>query len=537
MISLSRFTLLSALWLISVYNFPFWTTVVSARNSEQISDIAFLLSAFSILVLTFNSLLALLTFRHTAKPIVISLLLLSAAATSFMWRFGIVIDKSVIQSVFETDWNEVSDLLSMRFLIGFALLGVVPATLISRLHVRLQPWSKELRIKFVTVVAGTLVSALLIWTFSAEYSSLLRNHRDLRFMLTPTNVINSLFGYLKQQGTPKPAKVASNAYRTADNPTNGKPSVLVLVIGETARAADFSLKDHERDTNPRLKKENIAYFPRVSACGTSTAISLPCMFSDLGEANYNPNKAQGRDNLLDTLTSSGIEVNWLDNNSGCKGICGRAVFEHLASRNIKGLCEGGECFDEILLPGLRERLAILKKDSVLVLHMKGSHGPAYYRRYPQQFESFTPTCKSVDLSRCPRGTIHNAYDNTIIYTDFIISEIIKALKTNEDSLNGALLYISDHGESLGENGLYLHGMPKLFAPREQVEIPMLAWFSKGFTKQKNLDLSCVKDNRKRAYSHDNLFHSVLGLFNVRTSFYTTSLDIFTMCRRGSFEQK
>lgn len=536
MIPLPQFTLLSALWLISVYNFPFWTAVVGARNPGSFSDIPFLLSAFAILVLTFNSLLALLTFRHTAKPIIIFLVLLSATATSFMWRFGIVIDKPIMQSVFETDWNEISDLLSMRILIDFALLGVVPAALISRLHVRLQPWPKELWIKLVTVVAGTLVSALLIWTFSAEYSSLLRNHRELRFMLTPTNIINSTFGYLKQQGTSSPVKMASNPYRTADTPKNGKPSVLVLVIGETARAADFSLNSHERDTNPLLKKENIVYFPRVTACGTSTAVSLPCMFSDLGEANYNANKTKGRDNLLDILTLSDIEVSWLDNNSGCKGICGRAAFEHLASRNIEGLCEGGECLDEILLIGLRERLAILKKDSVLVLHMKGSHGPAYYRRYPKQFEFFTPTCKSIDLSSCPQSAIHNTYDNTILYTDFILSQIIKALKTNEGSINGALLYISDHGESLGENGLYLHGAPKLIAPKVQIEIPMLIWFSGGFAKQKNIDMPCVTANQKRAYSHDNLFHSVLGLFNVMTKFYTTSLDIFATCRRENFEK-
>lgn len=487
----------------------------------------------AILVLTFNSLLALLTFRYTTKPVVIILVLLSAAAASFMLQFGIVIDKPMIQSVFETDWNEVRDLLSAPLLASFAILGIIPTVLISRLQIRLQPWPKELRIKFFTVTSGTLVSALLIWAFSAEYTSLLRNHRELRFVLTPTNVINSSFGYLRQQGTFQPVKVASNAFRTAGAANDGKPSVLVLVIGETARAADFSFENHERDTNPLLKKENIVYFPRTTACGTSTAVSLPCMFSDLGEAKFTTNKAQGRDNLLDTLIRSGIAVSWLDNNSGCKGICGSTAFEHMASRMIKGLCEGNECFDEILLTGLREQLANLKKDTVLVLHMKGSHGPAYYRRYPQQFELFTPTCTSVDLSSCPQSAIHNTYDNTILYTDFILSQVIKTLKTNEPSITGALLYISDHGESLGENGLYLHGMPKLVAPKEQIEIPMLAWFSDEFARQKNLDLSCVTADRKRAYSHDNLFHSVLGLFNVQTSFYIAALDMFTTCRMPS----
>lgn len=535
-ISLSRFTLLSALWLVSVYNFPFWARVVSIRPPVSLAEIAFLFSAMAILVLTFNSLLALLTFRHTAKPVVIVLVMVSAAAASFMWQFGIVIDKPMIQSVFETDWNEARDLLGAPLLASFMILGVIPAALISQLRLLPQPWSETLRSKFITIASGMVVSTLLIWTFSAEYSSLLRNQRELRFMLTPTNVINSTFGYFKQQGTRQTIKVTSNPYKIANTSKSGKPTVLVLVIGETARAADFSLRNHDRETNPLLNKENIVYFPNVTACGTSTAASLPCMFSDLGEANYTPNKARDRDNLLDTLKSSGIEVIWLDNNSGCKGVCGSAVYEHLALDKSEGMCQGNECFDGVLLARLQEHLAGLKKDSILVLHMKGSHGPAYFRRYPQQFELFTPACKSVDLSSCTPDTIHNAYDNTILYTDFILSQIIKSLKTNLRTIDSAMLYISDHGESLGENGLYLHGMPKLIAPRLQFEIPMIVWFSEKSSKWDNL-LACVAEKRQRAYSHDNLFHSILGLFDIRTDFYSRSMDIFSECRDISLREK
>jgi lipid A ethanolaminephosphotransferase len=530
-VSLSWFTLLSAIWLVSVYNIPFWNTVLIARKSLLINDISFTLSAFTVLVLIFNSSLALLTFPRFAKPAVIMLVLLSAIAASFSMRLGVLIDKSMIQNVFETDWAEATALITPSFVLDFALLGLLPAVIISRIRIHSGTLRHVLRTKFVTIFCGIAVSVLLIWMFSAEYASMLRNHRELRFMLTPTNMVNSTYGYLKRRyRQPKQIETANDIRRALRSPDKDKPSVLILIVGETARAADFSLGSHDRSTNPLLATKDVLYFSNVRACGTSTAVSLPCMFSDLGKASYSLEKARGRENLIDILAHAGLDVIWLDNNSGCKNICARASYESLASRNDRVLCPGNECLDEVLVKALQDRVTGLTKDTVLIMHMKGSHGPAYFRRYPQRFESFKLACKSVDLSNCNLESIHNAYDNTILYTDFILSSIIDILRKNSHQINSSLLYISDHGESLGENGLYLHGIPEFMAPSTQTEIPIIVWLSERFSLQTGINQACMKDRLQLPYSHDYFFHTVLGLWNIKTSWYKDSLDMFAPCR-------
>jgi lipid A ethanolaminephosphotransferase len=284
--------------------------------------------------------------------------------------------------------------------------------------------------------------------------------------------------------------------------------VLVLVVGETARAANFSLNGHERETNPLLQRENVINFSNVTSCGTATAVSLPCMFSDLGKDRFDQKAAMHQGNLLDVLAKADIKVFWRDNNSGCKGICARIASEDLSNANVQGICDSGDRFDEILTHGLQERINIDDKPQVIVLHQKGSHGPAYFRRYPPLFEKFKPACQSVDLARCPAEEIRNAYDNTILYTDYVLAKVIDILKKSSDKVDGALLYVSDHGESLGEFGLYLHGAPRAIAPAVQYEIPMLAWFSSGFASTMGLGILCVRSKSRNAYSHDNLFQFV-----------------------------
>ena len=255
------------------------------------------------------------------------------------------------------------------------------------------------------------------------------------------------------------------------------------------------------------------------------------MFSDFGREDYSDNKAKHYENLLDVLTHAGVSVLWRDNNSGCKGVCERVSTENMETQTIAEFCNSQECFDEILLYGLQEKIQQLKGDAVIVLHQKGSHGPAYYLRYPEAFKKFTPECVSNQVQDCPREQIINAYDNTILYTDYFLNQVIGFLKSNANRFNTALLYMSDHGESLGENGIYLHGLPYKFAPDEQTHIPFMLWLSPEFADSFNIDSECLKQHRTEAYSHDNLFHSVLGMLDVQTSEYDAELDIFNRCRR------
>jgi lipid A ethanolaminephosphotransferase len=230
---------------------------------------------------------------------------------------------------------------------------------------------------------------------------------------------------------------------------------------------------------------------------------------------------------------SGIDVLWLDNNSGCKGVCDRVSVEIFDRNHHAGTCQDGECFDEVLAQDLKQHIADLRRDTLIVLHQKGSHGPAYYRRYPPAFERFTPTCKSIRLSDCTSQALHNAYDNTIVYVDFVVTQVIEALKQRGDRLDSAALYVSDHGESLGESGLYLHGAPSMMAPDVQLQIPLYAWFSEGYRKRSGLNTACVRQSAGAAYSHDNLFHTTLSLLDVETSAYRRPLDMFAGCRAAA----
>jgi lipid A ethanolaminephosphotransferase len=255
------------------------------------------------------------------------------------------------------------------------------------------------------------------------------------------------------------------------------------------------------------------------------------MFSDFGRNDYSDSKAKHYENLLDVLTHAGINVLWRDNNSGCKGVCERVPTEMMEKLTIPAFCNDTECFDEVLLHGLQEKIDSFNNDGVIVLHQKGNHGPAYYLRHPEAFKKFTPECTSNQVQDCPREQIVNAYDNSILYTDYFLSQIIHLLQHNADRYNTALLYMSDHGESLGENGIYLHGLPYKIAPDEQIHIPFIMWLSPEFATSFNIDTDCVKQYSTEAYSHDNLFHSVLGMLDIQSNEYDAELDIFNRCRQ------
>jgi lipid A ethanolaminephosphotransferase len=301
------------------------------------------------------------------------------------------------------------------------------------------------------------------------------------------------------------------------------------VVGETARAANWGLNGYARQTTPELAARGVLNFPHVSACGSSTEVSLPCMFSPWGRENYDEKAIRGHQSLLHVLQRAGVATLWRDNQSGCKGVCTGLPVEDLHARKDSALCNGARCFDGILLEGLEETVARNKGDQVIVLHMLGNHGPTYFERYPPAFRRFTPVCETSDLGRCSRAQIVNAYDNALAYTDHVLAGAIDRLSTLP-GYDTALLYVSDHGESLGEKGLYLHGMPYAIAPREQLDVPMVAWFSPSWRQSTHLDPQCLRDRAGRQASHDQLFHTVLGLTDVKTSLYRPDYDIFLTCR-------
>jgi lipid A ethanolaminephosphotransferase len=307
------------------------------------------------------------------------------------------------------------------------------------------------------------------------------------------------------------------------NKKENKQRLLVLVLGETARVDRFSLNGYKRQTNPMLEKEEVVSFQNMTSCGTDTSLSVPCMFSSLDRSNYTHSKGKNMSNVLDIVNHAGVEVLWLDNNSDSKGVADRIRFEDYRLAGVNPICDI-ECRDEGMLFGLQDFVdSNPEKDMLVVLHTMGSHGPAYYKRYPDSFEVFLPACQTNQLNECSDEEINNAYDNTIVYTDYVLSKLIAVLENNTKVDESVMFYVSDHGESLGENGLYLHGMPYLIAPDEQKRVAALMWFNEGFSRSLNIDL--IKEKIEVSLSHDNLFHTLLGFMNIETEVYQQDMDI------------
>ncbi|WP_377701624.1 phosphoethanolamine transferase [Pseudoduganella sp. UC29_71] len=529
--------LIGASFLVSAFNFTFWERFVAAVGGWEWHKLPLLAATFIMLTLVFTAALSLVNFPRTIKPVLIVLVVSAAGASYFINQYGIQIDKAMIQNVIETDLREARELLSWKMLLTISLLGILPSVLLARTTLEFAPLKRHLALGGGTAAASVLIAAAILILFFKSYAPAVREHRELRFLLTPSNVIQAINGYARQKWA-KPLVVAPLGTDAVKGPTwNGqlRRSVTIIVLGETARAMNFSLNGYARLTNPLLTgRPGLINFSNVSSCGTSTAVSLPCVFSALGREHYSDTKAQGQEGLLDVLRHAGFGVLWRDNNSGCKGVCARVEYEDLSQPEVgNAFCNAEECYDERLLENLPEIIRNAKKDLVIVLHQKGSHGPAYWKRYPAAHGKFGPVCETNDLEKCSRESIIAAYDNTILYTDLLLSKTIDLLEktAKSEDVDTAMIYFSDHGESLGESNMYLHGAPYIIAPEEQTHVPFMLWFSERFSQRFRVDTKCVAARSEQKFTHDNVFHSVLGLLDVSTAVYNPGLDLFHACSR------
>ena len=530
-----QMTLFVALVFLTFYNQSFWKTFLAATGGVQSANIPLYIGSFALLLLVFNAFLCLMSFRFVLKPVLIVLLFLGAFASYFIDRYGIAIDASMVQNVFETDVGEAKDLVSFSLLLQVVWLGVIPSFLIVRVPVRYPSMLHGALTNVAFLMVSLALSSALLMLLFKTLAPVVRENRQMRFLLTPTNVVQATKTYVKRK-LEQPVIVAplgTDAVKGKLWVGQPRRTVTILVVGETARAMNFSLNGYARDTNPLLSKQDgLLNFSRMQSCGTATAVSLPCVFSGYTREDYSEGKAKSREGLLDVLERAGIDVLWRDNNSGCKGVCDRVPFENL-SQPAPGdpLCSTEECYDERLLQGLPELIRNAKNDLVIVLHQKGSHGPAYRKRYPPAFERFGPVCSTNEVAKCSRESIVAAYDNTIAYTDYFLSKTIDLLRTSgaEADVDTALMYFSDHGESLGENNMYLHGAPYIISPEEQRSIPFMLWLDDGFQRRFAVNQQCLLARRDQEFSHDNVFHSVLGMLNIKTLVYKPQLDLFQAC--------
>lgn len=527
----------ASLWLTFMGNFTLWKNLLALPELSGTAGWVLITGFACIIACTVAAILFMFAWRWTLKPVISLMLLIAGFATHYMWMYGIVLDTSMVVNVLQTDVREARDQLSGRLLLTVLGVAGVPLVWLWRQPMTSQAWPKQLLHNVGLCAASLLLAFGTLQLIFQDFASLMRNHTQLRHQVNPLNSVNALLQLTvipsaKKDGPLQPIAEDAHIVPPASS-TSRKPPLLVLVLGETARSQNFSLNGYARETNPRLAHEAVTSFTRVSSCGTSTAESVPCMFSHLGRQDFSKRRYE-YENLLDVLQRAGYAVLWIDNQSGCKGQCARIPTVNTALLQDPAECSSGECRDTIMLHRVEAELAKLPNDrrargTVVVMHQMGSHGPAYYKRTPKEFKHFTPECTDASLAQCEREAIVNAYDNTLVFTDFFLSRVIQWLKTQDKDHASAMLYVSDHGESLGEKNIYLHGLPYRVAPAEQTTVPLITWLSPHFEQRNRVSTRCLQAKREQPLSHDHLFHSVLGLMTVKTSVYQRELDVFASC--------
>ncbi len=521
-----------ALFLILLDNISLWRKLVHIKAAGMVETIIYYSPFFFVLTLVFALFFILIRFKYLFKPIIVLILLTASIAAYFMDSFGVMIDKSMIQNVLETDISESLELLNVKLFFYFIFLGVVPSLIVIQLPLHYKPFLKQMVTNLIAAIISLIIIVSTVYYFYGDFAPLYRSNRNIRHLINPVNYIKSISSNIKRLLKDKNKKIkplGEDASLSSKLITNKKKSLIILVVGETARAKNFSLNGYSRKTNPYLEQENIIFFNNFYSCGTATAISVPCMFSLQTHNNYDESESKYTENLLDVLEHAGIDVLWQDNNSGCKGVCNRVLSKNMSHIKDTPLCNDKECFDEILLKNLQEYIDSRKNDTVIILHQKGSHGPSYYLRTPKLFQKFRPICKDNQVNNCSKESLINAYDNTILYTDFFLHQVLQLLKRNANKFNTAMTYVSDHGESLGEKNMYLHGLPYLIAPDEQIHVPFILWLSDQLKQNLDINSLCLEQKNKNRYSHDNLFHTILGLMRVRTNIYNNKLDLISSC--------
>jgi len=529
------------LYLALTANVPLWSELARIGGAPSVYLPTIALMAMLILCGT-SAMLSFTAWTRWMKPFWFGVVVLSAVVQHYMLSYRVVMDPSMLANALQTDPGEVRELLSWRLALNVILVSALPAWALWRVRLQPQPLIAQAWRNAVLLLAAVAIAAGLGLAMNRQLAPLMRNNVHLRYMMNPmasiysaaTVALRPLFHHSR-----KLVPIAGGAALGASYAGQTKPPLFVLVVGETARADHFGLNGYARDTTPELARRRVLSYGNVHSCGTNTLASVPCMFSSLGKQNFEARK-DDYENLLDVLQASGLAVFWLDNQAGgCKGVCDRvphaSAFQNLDPAAQAALCDGDECLDDVMLRGLDERLAALpaerrNKGVVLVMHQMGSHGPSYFKRSSPDAKRFLPECKTNALSECSHAELVNGYDNSIAYTDRFLGRTIDWLKGQSTRFDPALLYLSDHGESLGEYGLFLHGVPYRFAPEVQKHVPMVTWFSDGMKARRKLSGTCMEAGVDAPLSHDNLYHTVLGLMDVSTPTYRPTLDALAPCR-------
>ena len=527
------FVLLLALVFAFLLNWPVLLHFYDILSNIEHFKIGFVVSIPFLLIAALNFVFMPFSIRFLMKPFFAFLFVTGSIASYTMMKYRVLFDGDMIQNIFETNQSEAFAYVNAPIIIWVILTGLLPAALIFFVKIEYaSTWYKGIAQRLLSMFFSLVIVGIIAALYYQDYASIGRNNQTLNREIVPANFMYSTSKYLYRRYMAEPIPFVTLGDDATRVTKKDKPTLMFLVVGETARGKNFSMNGYEKDTNPFTSKSGgVISFNDLRSCGTATAVSVPCMFSNMGRKEFDDNRARNSEGLLDVLQKTGISIFWKENDGGCKGVCDRVPNIEIKPKDYPKFCDKNTCYDEVVLQELDSEIAQMKGDKLVGFHLIGSHGPTYYKRYPDAHRLFTPDCPRIDIENCTDEELTNTYDNTIRYTDFVIAEMIAKLKTYEDKYNTALLYVSDHGESLGALGLYLHGTPYKFAPDDQTRVPMQVWMSPGFTKEKGVDMACLQQKAADTrYSHDNIFSSVLGIWDVKTSVYEKGLDIFSKCR-------
>lgn len=531
---LSPFVLnaLVATYLLAICNTTFWGHLFRIFEGRTVTALVFAGAVWALMMLV----VSVLAVRRAQKPVLVALLVTAGVTSYYVDVLGVVVDREMIQNAVTTTFAESKHLITLHFLSHVFLYGVIPAILVLWVRIRRASVLRGLAgVGLVSALAAALLVGLLFTNLKA-YSTVLRGNKELMASVQPLAPMGAALRYGKMMFKSTQIVVQPTGTDAKPGPylaKADKPVLMVIVAGETGRAQNWSLSGYDRDTNPELAKRDIVYYPNATSCGTATATSLPCMFSPLTKDEYSYEGGLSHENLLDVLMHAGFDVEWWDNNTGDKNIADRLpVRPHTMKAEDGAEFCFPECIDAVFLKKLQDKADTITRNTVIVLHQIGSHGPSYWLRYPPERELYKPACHTPELTNCSTEEIVNAYDNTIAYTDFFLAQVIDLLDAS-DRVIPAMYYVSDHGESLGEGGLYLHGTPYFMAPEYQTRVPMVLWMPQRFRDSLALDTACLAQAAADPVSHDNMFSTVLGMLDVTTTARDAAIDLAAPCRAAA----
>lgn len=501
-LKLTQFALLMSFVNFLFFHFPFFKFVFQNVHHKSFNGIIIIISLV-VLMLVANAFVFYLVFflsRIVGKFLLVLVFIINAVAVYFINTYGVIIDGTMIGNVLNTNYDEASSFFSLKLILYIFFLGVVPAFYIIKAKIVNVTLKKFL----ITSSLALLFIILVAFANASNWLWIDKNSKQLGGLAMPWSysVNTALFYIHKHQKNKKEILLPDATIK--DN----EKAVVVLVIGESARSQNFSLYGYKKNTNPLLSKtENLSSF-QATSCATYTTAGVKCILE-------HKNTDELYEILPNYLYRNNVEVVWRTTNWGEPPV---HIRKYQNRDTLVKDCKGDGCnYDEVLLTGLKEQILASKKNKILiVLHTSTSHGPTYSKKYPPQFETFKPVCNSVELANCSKAELINAYDNTIVYTDYILHNVIEDLEQLKE-YKSAMFFVSDHGESLGEKNLYMHGVPISFAPKEQYEIPFIVWTSNKNLKQRNPN---------DILSQNYVFHSVLNFLNIQSPIYDEKMNIF-----------